>query len=132
MIGVDTNVLVRFLATDDLTQNERAKRFFAERNAADPAFISAVTLAETIWVLHRRLKFPMPDIIAVVRGLLASEGLLFEHAEQLELLLRDDRVPKIDMADHLIVWAGNAAGCSRTVTFDRAAAKSVAGMELLT
>jgi len=73
-------------------------------------------------------EIPMPDIIAVVRGLLASEGLLFEHAEQLELLLRDDRVP----ADHLIVWAGNAAGCSRTVTFDRAAAKSVAGMELLT
>jgi predicted nucleic-acid-binding protein len=132
MIGIDTNVLVRFLAMDDLAQNERAKRFFAERNAADPAFISAVTLAETIWVLHRRLKFPMSDIVAVVTGLLASEGLFFEHAEQLELLLRDNRVPKTDLADHLIVWAGDAAGCSRTATFDRAAAKSVPGMELLT
>jgi predicted nucleic-acid-binding protein len=131
MIGVDTNVLVRFLASDDPAQNEKARRFFGSRSAEDPAFVSAVTLAETVWVLHRRLKFPLADVIAVVRDLLASDGLIIEHAAELGQLLHEQGALRSDIADYLISWAAAHAGCSHTVTFDRLAAKAVPSMELL-
>lgn len=131
MIGVDTNVLIRFLVVDDPTQNDLARAFFAARSPEDPAFVSAVTLAETVWVLQRRLNYPLMQVIAALREMLASEELRIEHAEELERLLHDDRAPDADIGDYLISWSGAAAGCSSTVTFDRRAAESVPSMELL-
>jgi predicted nucleic-acid-binding protein len=131
VIGLDTNVLVRFLVDDDPAQNERARAFLSSRSFDDPVFVSAVTLAETVWLLNRRLKFPIASVIAMLRDLLASEGLVVEYADELGQLIGGDGTPGTDIADYLIAWAGRSAGCARTVTFDRAAAKSVPGMELL-
>lgn len=131
MIGIDTNVLVRFLVDDDPRQNEMARKFLSMRSAEDPAFVSAITLAETVWVLHRRLRFPIANVISALRDLLASDGFVIQHADELGQLLQGDRMPTTDVADYLIAWMGKVAGCSRTVTFDRRAAKAVPGMELL-
>ncbi|BCH30235.1 hypothetical protein MesoLjLc_21650 [Mesorhizobium sp. L-8-10] len=131
MIGVDTNVLVRFLVVDDPVQNELARAFFAARSSEDPAFVSAVTLAETIWVLNRRLNYPLVQVMAALREMLASEEISIEHAEGLGRLLHDEDTPETDIGDYLISWAGIAAGCSSTVTFDRRAASFVPALELL-
>jgi predicted nucleic-acid-binding protein len=131
MTGIDTNVLVRFLVVDDPQQNEQARAFLAERSAEDPAFISSVILAETLWILHRRLKYPLTTVIAALRDMLAIEELRIEHAGKVGRMLEGDRTPGTDIAEYLITWAGNVAGCSHTVTFDRRAAKAVPGMELL-
>ena len=131
MIGLDTNILLRFLVDDDPLQNEEARAFLSTRDFENPVFVSAVTLAETVWVLNRRLKFPIASVVAMLRDLLASEGLVVEHAEELGQLIGNDDLPQTDIADYLIAWAGRSAGCSRTVTFDQKAAKSVPGMELL-
>jgi predicted nucleic-acid-binding protein len=56
---------------------------------------------------------------------------VIEHSEELGELIGGPNVPKADIADHLIAWAGLSAGCSHTVTFDQVAAGHVAGMELL-
>jgi predicted nucleic-acid-binding protein len=132
MIGIDTNVLIRFLVDDDPDQNARAKAFLSARSFSDPAFVSAVTLAETVWVLTQRLKFPVAAVVKILRELLASEGLIVEHAEQLGSIVFGETEPRADIADYLIAWAGAANGCTHTVTFDRRAISSVAGMELLT
>ncbi|UVC07640.1 type II toxin-antitoxin system VapC family toxin [Rhizobium sp. TH2] len=131
MIGIDTNVLVRFLVDDDKRQNEKARAFLSARTIENPAFLSAVALAETVWVLHRRLEYPMSDIVAMLRALLAADSLFVEHTEELDALINGDDEPAGDLADHLIAWSGAKAGCSMTVTFDRGAAKTVSGMELL-
>lgn len=131
MIGVDTNVLVRFLVDDDPVQNASARAFLSVRDAADPAFVSAVALAETVWVLNQRLRFPMARVVVVLRELLASEGLVVEYAEELGGILDGSTVPQADIADFLIAWAGRAAGCRHTLTFDRSAAGAVTSMELL-
>jgi predicted nucleic-acid-binding protein len=132
MIGIDTNVLMRFLVNDDDRQNAIARRFLSERTADDPAYISAVTLAETVWLLRKRLNFPAADIRDTVKALLETEGLVIEHTEELDALLNDNRSPKADIADYLVFWCGVRAGCRSTVTFDRTAAKDIPGMELLT
>jgi predicted nucleic-acid-binding protein len=131
MIGIDTNVLVRFLVKDDPSQDERARALLAGRSAENPAFVSAVTLAETVWILHRRLKLPIAEVVATLRELLASKKLIVEHAEELGQMLHGEGVPRTALADYLITWTGAAAGCSHTVTFDPRATKSISGMELL-
>lgn len=131
MIGIDTNVLVRFLVDDNADQNAVARAFLSERTSESPAFLSSVALAETIWVLNRRLAYPMADIVNMLKGLLAADGLLIEHAEDLDAWINGEEEPRGDLADHLIAWAGAKVGCRATVTFDRRAVRAVPGMELL-
>lgn len=130
MIGIDTNVLVRFLVDDDPRQNRLARKLMSERDADDPAFVSAVTIVETAWVLNRTLGYATLDIVGMLRALLASDGLVLEFGQELGQLLGDEGVPEAELADYLIAWSGISAGCSRTVTFDKAAA-SLPSMELL-
>ena len=131
MIGIDTNILVRFLVDDDLAQNAIARTFMAQRTAEDPAFLSAIAVAETVWVLNRRLNYPMPAIFDMLRALLSADGLVIENMEELDMLINGGEEPKGDIADHLIAWSCAKSGCQKIVTFDRRAAKSVPGMELL-
>jgi predicted nucleic-acid-binding protein len=130
MIGVDTNVLIRFLVDDDPRQNQLARALLSERGPDDPAFVGAATIVETGWVLNRTLGYSMADVVAMLRALLASDGLVLEFGQELGLLLGDEGTPETELADYLIVWSGAAAGCSRTFTFDKAAAV-LPSMELL-
>jgi predicted nucleic-acid-binding protein len=58
MIGLDTNILVRYLAEDDPVQSPKAREIIERRlTEADPGFISVVTIAETVWVLDRAYGF---------------------------------------------------------------------------
>jgi len=131
VIGIDTNVLVRFLVDDDVVQNAAARGFMASRTVEDPAYVSAVALAETVWVLSRRFRYPMTEIFEMLRALLSADSLMIENMEELDALINGDDDPKGDLADHLIAWSGAKAGCTRVVTFDRMAAAYVPGMELL-
>jgi predicted nucleic-acid-binding protein len=131
MIGIDTSVLVRLLTNDEPIQNARAKDFFADRNARDPAYVSAIVLAETLWVLRRRLGYPREAVMAALRELLASDDFRFQHADRLTGVLDGPNPPPAGIADYLIAWSADAEGCTHTVTFDRRAAKAVPGMELL-
>ena len=130
MIGVDTNVLVRFLTADSAEQHEATVRFFSERTRSDPAFISAVTLAETVWVLRRSYGLTPNEIAQSVSALLNSNDFVVEGAGNLEAV-RSGAAKPSQIADFLAVHLGSRAGCSHTVTFDRRAAKSVSGMDLL-
>lgn len=130
MIGVDTNVLVRFLVEDDPKQNAIARDFFSKRSAEDPAFVSAIVIAETVWVLRRNLKLPLATVSDLVQKLLAADRLVVEFTEELDALLSQE-TPRTDIADYMIAWSSTRAGCQTTVTFDRTSAEAIPGMELL-
>ncbi|MBB3977251.1 MULTISPECIES: PIN domain-containing protein [Rhizobiaceae] len=131
MIGIDTNVLLRFLVDDDVAQNDRARRFMAERTEDDPVYLSAVVLAETVWVLRRRLGYSQRQITEMLRQLLVSVEVVVEYAGELEVTLLETEATISDLADCLVAWAALKAGCSKVVTFDRKAARAIPGMELL-
>lgn len=131
MIGVDTNVLLRFLVDDDPTQNAVARRLLSGRTSADPVFISAVTIAETVWVLTRTLDYSVDVVCNMLRDLLASDAVSLEHGDELGFLLGESQLKKAEIPDYLIAWSAERAGCSHTVTFDRRAARLVPSMELL-
>ena len=46
MLGIDTNVLVRFLVRDDESQFVKARGVITRRTAAEDLFVSLVVLAE--------------------------------------------------------------------------------------
>lgn len=131
MIGVDSNVLLRLFVVDNPEQYAKARSFFAKRDAQDPAYVSAVVLAETVWLLRRRYGYSRTAIATILRGILSSDDFRVEYGEQLAGLLEQNSVPPVQIADFLIAWCARAAGSPQTVTFDRRAAARVPGMELL-
>ncbi len=130
MIGVDTNVIVRLLVPDE-PQREEAARFFAQRSAADPAFVSLVVVVELVWVLNRHYGYQYDQLHKVIQWLLDSDDFVVEHRDRVEWALTNYTRSKIDLADLLIARTGDETGASRTATFDINAAKLVPGMELL-
>ncbi len=130
MIGVDTNVLVRFLTHDDAKQTAAAVRFMNSLSPDSPGFLSLIVIAEIVWVLQLSYGFTKKEIERVLESLLRSRELIIERAEVVSKALRKFSVGRAGFVDCLIEGCSNAAGCEHTVTFDKNAA-SGAGMRLL-
>ena len=73
MLGIDTNVLVRFLVRDDEAQFERARKLIKrETSRGEPVFISQLVLLETEWVLRSRYGGTKTEISTAISALLES------------------------------------------------------------
>lgn len=131
MIGLDSNVVVRFLAQDDSVQSPIATRLMSRLTRERPGFIGAVVLAEITWVLSRAYKVSRQDIAKTVEGLLRSAELVVENAEAAYRALATYQASaSAEFADALIAQTAMLAGAGETVTFDRSAAAEL-GMRLL-
>jgi predicted nucleic-acid-binding protein len=128
--GLDTNILVRFFAQDDRLQSARADEIMGSLTAENPGWVGLATILELVWVLGSKNRFDQNTIAKTVDQLLSREDILVEQAEVVRSALRLFRKGNADFAGCLIAVSAQAAGCSRTVTFDRRAARD-AGMELL-
>jgi len=132
VIGLDTNVVVRYLTQDDPKQAPIATKVMEKTLSRDePGFISLVVLAEVVWVLVSLYSVNRLGVADVVGGLLTTEQLHVESAELVWRAKRRYEASKADFSDALIAECAVAAGCKRTVTFDRTAA-ATSGFELLT
>src|SRR5690606_35446867 len=80
VLGVDTNVLVRFLTEDDPVQSPQAVRLVTDK-ANQPIFISLGVLVETYLVLARVKKLPRADLYPVLAMILGSQGFVLERAD---------------------------------------------------
>jgi predicted nucleic-acid-binding protein len=123
VIGLDTNILLRFLVLDDPAQSGRAVRIMGTLSEDEPGFVSVVVLAETIWVLDRVYRQDRAAIADVVQELLSSDGLALEHPAAVAMALSATRDQSADFVDALIGAVAAEAGCERTLTFDRRAAR---------
>jgi len=130
MIGIDTNVLVRYLAQDDAVQSPLASQLMDGLTRDAPGFISQVVLVETTWVLARSYKMARSRIADVIETLLRARELVVEGAEVGHQALATYRSTGADFSDALIAHAGLLAGCGETFTFDKAAT-AAPGMRLL-
>lgn len=124
MLGVDTNVLVRFLVRDDEAQFEKARRLIRREVAAGRrVFVSQLVLLETEWVLRSRYGLQKIEIIEVVSALLDANDVQFEDEPAIEeaLFVWKDRT--VGFADCLIGARNKRLGCSATASFDAKASK---------
>ncbi|MRD46877.1 PIN domain-containing protein [Caenimonas koreensis DSM 17982] len=134
MIGLDTNVLVRYLAQDDPKQSALATRLIEKQlSVARPGFVSLVVLAETCWVLGRLYAATQEELASTIEDLLTTAQFHIERREVVQEAVQHFNEAKRSTAgfvDVLISKLASSEGCSQIVTFDKAAVRG-AGMTLL-
>lgn len=129
MIGLDTNILVRFIAEDHPAQTAAASQLIDSLSSDDPGYLSLVVIVELVWVLQFTYRFDKQEIERVIERLLRSKELALENKEAVSQALIKFRSSRADFADCLIDRCGRNAGCQYVFTFDKNAAAS--GMRLL-
>ncbi len=124
MLGLDTNILVRYLTRDDQPQYEKARRLI-ERELAkgEPVLVSLLVLLETEWVLRSRYELGKAEIVKAFSALLDTADLTFEDEPSVETTLYSWKDSAADFADCLIDARNRRLGCRATATFDGGALK---------
>lgn len=124
MIGLDTNVLVRYIVQDDPAQSKTATKW-VEKNCTsdDPGCVNVVVFCELSWVLSRGYGYNRETIASVLRGILSSPELKVEEEEAVWQALKMYELGACDFADCLIGILNKRAGALATITFDRRASK---------
>jgi len=130
MIGLDTNVLVRYVMQDDPKQSPKAVKLIESLSVDDPGFVSVVALIEFVWVVTSCYDLNRTQVGQAIDGILRSKEFVVDRADHVMQALRVYRAGSADFADCVIERGGSNAGCERTMTFDAAAAKT-AGMTLI-
>jgi len=122
MIGLDTNVLIRYLTQDDPLESAKATETLERRlTSKNPGFVSIVAMAEIVWVLDRAYGLPALEIAAIVERLLQVEVLQIENEQQVFTAMLALKQSRGLFADALIAELGARAGCVHTLTFDHKA-----------
>jgi predicted nucleic-acid-binding protein len=131
MIGLDTNILVRYLAQDDPVQSPEATELIEQRlSEENPGFVSIVVMVETVWVLDRAYGLADHAIAAAIERALRADVLVVESEQEVFAAMIALKEGHGSFADALIGAVGARAGCSHTMTFDRKASR-LPGFKLL-
>ena len=130
MIGLEANVVVRYIMQDDTRQSPLATRIVESLSAEAPGFVPLVAIVELGWVLGSDYKLNRNQLVDAFEALLRTRELVVERGDIVWKALRLFRRANGDLADCLIACSAEAAGCAKTMTFDRGAAKR-GGMTLI-
>ncbi len=125
MIGLDTNILVRYLTQDDLEQSKIVSRLL-EKHSGDikSLFINNIVICELVWVLERGYKYSKSQIVQAIRQIISIEEFAFENNAILWNALEEYEQNSLDFSDALIGKLNTSYNCATTITLDKSAAKS--------
>lgn len=122
MIGLDTNILVRYLIQDDPAQSAKAAEIIEQKlSATNPGFVSVVAMTETVWVLDRAYGLTAQEIATAIERMLQVEVLDIENEQEVFAAMVALKQGRGTFSDALIAELGAKAGCSYTLTFDKKA-----------
>lgn len=131
MIGLDTNIIVRYLVRDDPLQTQKALACIGQLTESRPGFISIVAVAETAWVLKRVYGYTDAVIVMAVERLLQASEFMVQNEQQVFYAVTMLKLGRASLGDALIGALGSQVGCDHTLTFDRKAARLLPEFELL-
>jgi predicted nucleic-acid-binding protein len=101
VIGLDTNISVRYLISDGSDQAAIAKEFIENTCHGNfPGYISHTVLCELAWVLTGIYGYPKEQVVKV-----RVEQLCVEDPQTVRRALRDYRKKGMNFTDHLIAHA---------------------------
>ena len=130
MIGLDTNVLVRYIMQDDPKHSPKANQLIESLDGDNPGYITMVSVIELYWVLTSCYELTGEQVGQALEAILRTKSFLVERADQVMRALRVFGDGRADFADCLIERSASGAGCTQTMTFDVGASKH-AGMTLI-
>jgi predicted nucleic-acid-binding protein len=125
MIGLDTNVLVRYLTQDEPTQARKANALIdSAAGQGERLHVDVVVLCEVVWVLRGAYEFSKESVVDAISRILEAAQFSVEDRDLLRLALEAYRTGQGDLADYVLGQRNRRAGCDATMTFDRALRKS--------
>jgi predicted nucleic-acid-binding protein len=130
VIGLDTNILLRYFVKDDPIQTPMAVQTMYSLSPQEPGWISLLVLAELTWTLRRVFKLNRTAIAEVIAKLLNSQDMVLEQEEIVRQGLHLYSTTKADFADCVIALSARSMGCTTVVTLDEVAARDL-GMKLI-
>jgi predicted nucleic-acid-binding protein len=131
MIGLDTNILMRYLAQDDPVQSPRATEIITQQlSEQDPGFVSLVTILEVYWVLKSVFRRTRQDLASDIEKVLSADTLEIQNEQDVYNALIALRAGIGSFEDALVGSLGIWRGCSSTLTFDNDAARKLHGFSL--
>ncbi len=124
MIGLDTNVLVRYIMQDDPLQSPKASRKI-ERHLTeeDPGFISLPTMLESAWVLENIYGLSRQELAQAIETILQIETFAVQNEKEVHAAMLAHKTGHGSFDDALIGALGLWAGCTSTLTLDRKASR---------
>ena len=124
MIGIDTNMLVRFLVGDDTRQANKVYKLFkkAEEEKTE-FFVPSLVVLELIWVLESAYDIDRSNIIDTISQLVLMPIFQFENLSAIQKFVVEAQESKFDLSDLLIAQTADANGCETVFTFDKKASK---------
>lgn len=123
MIGLDTNVLLRFLLRDNEEQYDRAVRSLQKILPDEEAFVSSVVIQEAVWVMLKVSALPKTAVIQALDELADQDDLIIPQRDALKRALAAWAEGPAGFADYFIAELNIEEGCRTTLTFDAKAAK---------
>ncbi|HID81460.1 MAG TPA: PIN domain-containing protein [Chromatiales bacterium] len=122
MIGIDTNVLVRFITQDNRLQSSQANKLIENQLTSENCgLISKIVLCELGWVLSNAYAYSRKQIADVIHQILITQEFIIEDAETALQALQHYRNGKAGFADYFLAQTHHAMGAEYTVTFDKKA-----------
>jgi len=120
VIGLDTNVLVRYLTQDDAAQARRANEIISQTTErGERCRLDSIVLCELTWVLRESYDQGKADIIKTLELILATRQFEIGDKDLVREALEAFRDGRGDFADYLIGIRDRQAECEQAVTFDR-------------
>jgi predicted nucleic-acid-binding protein len=123
MIGIDTNVFLRYVLADDEKQWEIANQFINLRSINSPILVDPIVWVESEWVMRTKYKLDREGIVMRLEVALISGQFKMEKPDLCRAALEDYRSKRAELVDCLVARLNSANGCSTTYTFDKKAAR---------
>ena len=125
MIGIDTNILVRYITQDDELQSGVATEFIENYcSNGNKIFVNHLVICELVWVLKKCYKLSKPKTITVIEHILQISQFSIENSQVIWQALTDYKRGSADFADYVVGRTNTFNNCDETVTFDKKAGKS--------
>ena len=124
MLGIDTNILVRYITQDGREASAATKFLEKQCSSEKPGFICHIVLCELVWVLKGAYKYDKEAVIAILNQLLATSELELEDSLSVWRALQTYSTGNADFSDYLIGYVCDENEVDSVYTLDKKAAKS--------
>jgi predicted nucleic-acid-binding protein len=128
MLGLDTNILLRWLIDESLWPTDNPKQWAAVRRLIDDDerqfYVNLIVLAETLWIVEQRLKQAAPVVAEILTRLEGAANLTLQERDAVRAASASHVRRHPGVVDRLIAEVNKRAGCEATLTFDVSASRT--------
>ena len=126
MIGIDTNILVRYIVQDNEEQARLAASILEGKLSEETqGLVSAVVLCELVWVLRQAYGYGKEQVVEVLRSLMSSADLMVDRVDDAWRALREYETGSADFPDYYIGQMNRTLHAETTYTLDRKAGSGI-------